>query len=158
WERSPWWTAGIPAGPHFQASARAGVCDCLRRRAGAWSCSRMTLARCRGRLIGAAMRPAKPPWGSAQGGVLRFLRVLDAGDFGDQLVQDRLAEGVEILCYHYERTGAADHVVAVIVVETAGRIGVIGVPRHRPFAQDDEAIDGHAPGQRSVARVGDIAA
>ena len=40
--------------------------------------------------------------------------------------------------------GAADHVAAVIFVEPAGRIGVLGIPRQRRVAQDHQPVDGDA--------------
>ena len=43
------------------------------------------------------------------------------------------------------------------VGETAGRIGVLGIPRTRRVGEDDEAVDGDALGDRLVARRGDVA-
>ena len=53
--------------------------------------------------------------------------------------------------------GAADHVVAVIFVEPAGRIGVLGIPRQRRVAQDHQPVDGDALRERLVARQSDVA-
>ena len=46
----------------------------------------------------------------------------------------------------------ADDVVAEVLRQPARRIGVLGIPRHRPLAQDHQAVDGDALGHRLVAR------
>src|ERR1700722_10673303 len=89
---------------------------------------------------------------------LRMLGKTIGGNLGDQLVEDGLPERLEVLGHQHEGAGAAGHVVAIIVVQPSRRVGVIGIPRHRALAQNDEAVDGHALLERLVAGVGDVAA
>src|ERR1043166_4165348 len=72
--------------------------------------------------------------------------------FGNELIDQRLAERVEVLRRHHEGAWAADHVLPVVIFQAAGRIGVLRVPRERAFAQDHQAIDRDAFGERLVAR------
>ena len=67
-------------------------------------------------------------------------RPVVGGDLGDELLQDRLAEGFVVLRDHDEGAGAADDAVAVIAVE-------IGLER-----EDRQAVDTDAGGDRLVAR------
>ena len=46
----------------------------------------------------------------------------------------------------------------VVVRKPAGRIGVLGIPGHRPLAQDHQSVDGDACGDRLVAGERDVAA
>ena len=80
------------------------------------------------------------------------------GNLGDQLLDDRPAERVEILRHQDECAGAADDVVLVVFLEPAGRVGVLGVPGHRPVAENDQAVDDDALGERLVAREPDVTA
>src|SRR5262249_52989748 len=70
------------------------------------------------------------------------------GDLGDHFLNGGGAERMNALRRHDEGAGTADHIVAVIVLEPAGRIGVIGIPGQRRFAQDDEPVDGNPLGNR----------
>src|SRR5205814_4061666 len=92
---------------------------------------------------------------SLQGRVTQRARLRD---LRDQLVDQGLAERVEILRHQHERAGAAHHVLTIIMVEPARRIGVLGVPCQRSLAANDEAVDGDAFGERLVARARDVAA
>src|SRR5262252_9215322 len=92
----------------------------------------------------------RQPWRQCLLGSLR-------GDLCVQFVEDYLAERAEILRYHHEGSGAADHVVAVIGIKATRRIGVRGIPRPL-FGQDDETVDGDPFGKRLVTRVDDGAA
>src|SRR5215831_10448611 len=65
----------------------------------------------------------------------------ERGNFGDQFLDDGTAERVEVLGHQNERARAADNVVLIVLLETARGVGVFGIPRHRPVAQDDESID-----------------
>src|ERR1700720_2998364 len=61
---------------------------------------------------------------------------------GDQLVDQRLTEGVEVLRGHHEGARAADHVLAVVILETAGRVGGLRVPGERGLAPGPRALVG----------------
>ena len=76
----------------------------------------------------------------------------ERGNLGDQFLDDGAAERVEVLGHQNERARAADHVVLVVFLEAARRIGMLGVPRHRPVAQDDEPIDDDPFGNGLIAR------
>src|ERR1700730_900527 len=78
-------------------------------------------------------------------------------DFGDQFVDNRLAERVEVLRPHYERVRPPRHVVAVIGFEPARRGGVVLVPRQRLITQDHKTVDRYALRNRITARRGDVA-
>src|SRR5262249_60680249 len=80
------------------------------------------------------------------------------GNLGDELADNRLAKRLEILCHHDEGTGAADNIGAIILIDPAGRIGVLRIPRQRRFAQDRKAIDRDALGRGLIAQFGYIAA
>src|SRR6185312_5776525 len=69
-------------------------------------------------------------------------------DFCNQLFHDGLTERIEVLRLDDERAGPAGDVVAVVLGEAAGRIGVFGIPRQRTFAQDYETVDGDAEPER----------
>src|ERR1700674_5012977 len=56
------------------------------------------------------------------------------GDFGDQLLDKGLAEGIEILCLEHEGARPADNIVAVVIGQAPGRVGVLRVPRQRGLA------------------------
>jgi hypothetical protein len=79
-------------------------------------------------------------------------------DLGDHLLDDGATEGIEVLRHQDECARAADHIVLVVFLEPAGRIGVFGVPRHRPVAEDDEAVDHDPFGDRLVTGELDVAA
>src|SRR5258708_4448624 len=83
---------------------------------------------------------------------LRMLLERGRGNLGDQLAQTRMPERLEAVGPQQEGSGPADHIVAIVVVEAAGWIGMVGVPRHRLLAQNHEAVDGHALGHRLIAR------
>src|SRR5262249_36132326 len=76
----------------------------------------------------------------------------ERGNLGDQLLDDGAPERVEVLGHQNERARAADNVVLVVFLEAARRIGMLGVPRHRPVAQDDEPIDDDPFGNGLIAR------
>ena len=89
---------------------------------------------------------------------LRLLRIWIGRDFRNELVEDRLPERVEVLGDHDEGPRAANHVVSVVIIEAARRIGVVAVKVRRILGQNDEAIDGQAFGESFVTRNGDDAA
>src|ERR1700746_210781 len=80
------------------------------------------------------------------------------GNLGNELADNRIAEGFEILCHHDEGARSADDIGAVIVIEPAGRIGVLRIPRQRSFAQDRESIDRDTLRHRLIAEFGHSAA
>ena len=65
------------------------------------------------------------------------------GDLGAQFVEDCLAERAEIFRHHHEGSGATDHVVAVVGVEAARRVDVIGISRHRPYGPERVRLLAH---------------
>src|SRR5208337_1734349 len=80
---------------------------------------------------------------------------LSARDLVDELARDGVAETPEIVDWHDERPGPADDVVAVILREASGRIGVKGeIAAHRGGAavEDREPVDDRAGLRRRVAR------
>ena len=89
---------------------------------------------------------------------LRLLRIWIGRDLCNELVEDRLPERVEVLRDYDEGPRAANHVVSVVIIEAARRIGVVAVKVRRILGQNDEAIDGHAFGESFVTRNGDDAA
>jgi hypothetical protein len=70
--------------------------------------------------------------------------LVGAGHLGDEFVENRLTEGVEIRRHHDKRIRATHDIVAIVGFEPAGRIGVVGTPRQRLRGQDHEAVDGDA--------------
>src|SRR5262249_11511336 len=66
-------------------------------------------------------------------------KALNAGDFVDELLQDRLGKRIVIRRGHHQRAGAADHIVEVIFVEV------------RLERKDRQAVDGDAAAYRLVA-------
>ena len=62
-----------------------------------------------------------------------------------------LAERAEVLRHHHERARAADDVVAVVFLEAAGRIGVLGDARVLQLGQDRDPVDHDALGDRLIA-------
>src|SRR5208282_3078557 len=77
---------------------------------------------------------------------------------GDHLLDDGLAERVEVFRHQDKGAGTADDIVAVIVVEAARWIGVVGIPYQRGLAEDDKTVDGDALGKGFVARQRHVAA
>ena len=74
------------------------------------------------------------------------------GDLGDQLLDDGLAERIEVFGHHDECPRAADNIVLIVFLQTARRVDVLGVPGHgRGVAENHQAIDGDALGDRLVA-------
>src|SRR5262245_59864670 len=89
---------------------------------------------------------------SAHDNMRRWIRCRrERGNLGDQFLDDGAAERVEVLGHQNERARAADNVVLVVFLEAARRIGMLGVPRHRPVAQDDVPIDDDPFGNGLVA-------
>ena len=80
------------------------------------------------------------------------------GNLGNELADNRIAKGFEILCHHDEGAGSADDIGAVIMIEPAGRVGVLRIPRQRSFAQDREPIDRDSLRHGLIAQFGHIAA
>ena len=80
------------------------------------------------------------------------------GDFGNKLLDEGLAERIEVPCLQHECAGAAHDVLAVIISKAARWIGVLWIPGQRPLAQDRQPVDGQAERQRLVARMVDLAA
>src|SRR5947207_11603023 len=68
-------------------------------------------------------------------------RARQQGDLGDELLDDGTAERVEIFGHEDERAGTADDIVLIIFLKATGRVSMLGIPRHRPIAQDDKPID-----------------
>jgi hypothetical protein len=87
-----------------------------------------------------------------------LLRVWVGCNFCNELVEDRLPERIEVLGDHDEGPRAANHIVSVVIFETARRIGVFGAKCQRLLGQNDETIDGHAFGKSLVTRDAGVAA
>jgi hypothetical protein len=81
----------------------------------------------------------------------------ERGGLGDQLLNDCASERIEILRHQHERARTADDIFLIIFVQAAGRVGVLGIPGHRPVAQDQKSINDNAFGNRLVTRQLDIA-
>src|SRR5580704_4208396 len=107
---------------------------------------------------------AESPWrwrgaGSrSTGGGPKRPRLVRLRHLGDHFFDDGLTKRVEVFRDHDEGARAAHHVATIIIGETARRIGVVGIPRHRVVAEDHEPVDGDAFGHRLVAQHGDVAA
>src|ERR1700761_1762661 len=67
----------------------------------------------------------------------RPARWLGLRHLGYYLFYDGFPKRIEPWRRQHEGAGAADHVLAVIVLKPARRIGVVGIPGERSFAQDD---------------------
>jgi hypothetical protein len=82
------------------------------------ACCRASSAARRGvSASGPSVQVSKPP----------YHRVFGVRDFGDQLIEHRLAECVEDFRHYHERVLPADDVLAVVGIQTANRVGVVGV-------------------------------
>src|SRR5262249_3848996 len=68
----------------------------------------------------------------------------ERGNLGDLSLGGRTAERFEFLAPKNDRPRTADNVVLIVLLEAARGVGVLGIPRHRPLAQDDESIDDDA--------------
>ncbi len=55
-------------------------------------------------------------------------RALIAGDLGNHLLHDGAAEGLEILRHDDEGPGAPNDVVAIVFLQSAGRIDMLDIP------------------------------
>ena len=88
----------------------------------------------------------------------RPTRRLDLRHLGDHFFDDRFAERIEMPRHQHECAGAADDIVAIVIFQPARRIGVVGISGERRFAEDNQAVDGNALGQRLVARQRRLAA
>jgi hypothetical protein len=75
----------------------------------------------------------------------------------DQLFDDGVAEGIEVLGDHDERAVAADDVVAIVVCKPARRVAVVGLREGWRRGQDDEPVDRDALGDRHVPRRSNVA-
>src|ERR1700730_8702106 len=105
---------------------------------GFWAC----LGRIRGRAAAKATFAALAI--SVRRGPLppRLLRAwfLCLGNLRDDLADDCFTKRIEILGYHDECAWAADDVVAVVVLQTAGWIGVLRIPWQWSFTEDREPV------------------
>src|SRR5208282_4860560 len=90
------------------------------------------------------------PWPSTHRGMKRWPRARLC-HLGDHLLDDGLAERVEVFRHQDEGAGAADDIVAIIILQAARWIGVVGIPSQRRVAENDETVDGDALGNGSVA-------
>src|SRR6516225_6351070 len=106
-------------------------------------------------------------WAGLGCGINRYLSTLNPsfapslpplGNLGNELADNRIAKGFEILCHHVEGAGSADDLGAVIMIEPAGRVGVLRIPQQRSFAQDRESIDRDSLRHGLIAQFGHIAA
>src|SRR5437016_4036585 len=71
---------------------------------------------------------------------LRRVWFLCLGNLRNELADDCFTKRIEILGDHDECAWAANDVVAVVVLQTAGRIGVLRIPWQWSFAKDCEPI------------------
>src|SRR5207248_1120494 len=62
------------------------------------------------------------------------------GNLRDELADDCFTKRIEILGDHDECAWTANDVVAVVVLQTAGRIGVLRIPWQWSFAKDREPV------------------
>jgi hypothetical protein len=96
--------------------------------------------------------------GTAALAQLRLLRIWIGRDLCNELVEDRLPERLEVLGDHDEGPRAANHIVSVVILEAARRIGVVDAKSRGILGQNNKAIDGDAFGKSFVTRSGDVAA
>src|SRR5260370_25202551 len=61
------------------------------------------------------------------GGSSMWLPRLSSGNLRDQLFDDGIGEGIEVLRDHDERAVSADDVVAIVICKSARRVGVGGI-------------------------------
>jgi hypothetical protein len=87
-----------------------------------------------------------------------LLRIWIGRDLCNELVEDRLPERLEVLGDHDEGPRAANHIVSVVILEAARRIGVVDAKSRGILGQNNKAIDGDAFGKSFVTRSGDVAA
>src|SRR6266700_6843897 len=80
-------------------------------------------------------------------------RALIAGDLGNHLLHDGAAEGLEILRHDDEGPGAPNDVVAIVFLQSAGRIDMLDIPDewNPRVAENRQAVDRDALRDRLVA-------